>query len=85
VDEPKRSSEEPRTNENEREVEELEEIMKLQEMEEMVSEKVSRGRMKGRVRKGKGCIRPGRTKRQKEGTEETRENMGTRKRGDSRE
>jgi hypothetical protein len=53
-------------------------------MEEMVSEEVSRGRMKGRLRKGKGWNRPGRTKRQKEGTEETRENMGTRKRGDSR-
>jgi hypothetical protein len=63
-------------------VEELEEIMEVQEM---VSEEVSRGEDEGKSTERKGMEPTGRTKRQKEGTEETRENMGTRKRGGSRE
>jgi hypothetical protein len=54
VDEPERSSEEPRTKENEREVEELEEIMEIQKMGEMMSEEVSRGEDEGKSTERKG-------------------------------
>jgi hypothetical protein len=63
VDEPKRSSEEPRTNENERDVEELEEIMEVQEMEEMVSEEVSRGEDEEKSTERKGMEPSGENKK----------------------
>jgi hypothetical protein len=66
VYEVKRSSEEPRTNDNERDVEEQEEIMELQEMEEMMSEEVSRAEYEGKSTERKG-MEPTRENKKAEG------------------
>jgi hypothetical protein len=71
VNELEMSSEEPRTNETLREVEGLEEIMELQKMEEIASEKVSRGEDKGESTEREGMEPTGRTRKRQAKTWES--------------